>query len=225
MIIGNGLIAKTFSKYKFTDELTIFASGVSDSQETNTSSFLREQDLLMGFLNKAGKTRFVYFSSCDVINENNNSPYYVHKRKIEKLIANATYNYTIFRLPQVIGAGGNNANLVNFLKSKIINGEKFDLHLNHHKSIIHINDVLDMCCYILDNNMYIGEVVNIVNYNYIKMSNLVSLIEGLVQKDAIVNKFYDVKGVCYDDSCSAFISGKIGIEFDENYLYRALRKK
>lgn len=224
MIIGNGLIGKTFRKYKNSNELTIFASGVSDSQEKNTSSFLREEDMLKRFLRKAGKTRFVYFSSCDVINESNNSPYYSHKRKMETLIANGTHNYTIFRLPQVIGAGGNNANLVNFLRSKIINDEKFDLHLNHYKSIIHIKDVLDMCCYILDNNMYIGEVANIINSNCIKMSNIVSLIEDQVQKEAIVNEFYDVKRVHYDDSCSVVISGKVGIEFDENYLYRALRK-
>ena len=64
MVIGNGLLAKSFSKYKDDDQVIIFASGVSNSKEVNPEAFMREMDLLRSITNK--DALLVYFSTCSV---------------------------------------------------------------------------------------------------------------------------------------------------------------
>lgn len=52
MIIGNGLLAKTFNKEKkFFKNTIIFASGLANSKNTNKKEFKREKKLLKKFLN------------------------------------------------------------------------------------------------------------------------------------------------------------------------------
>ena len=41
--------------------------------------------------------------------------YYHHKENMETIIESSALNYIIFRLPQVVGNGGNKNNLINFL--------------------------------------------------------------------------------------------------------------
>ena len=50
MIYGNGLIAKSFIKYKKNSKFIFFASGVSNSQETNKFKYTREITLLKKIL-------------------------------------------------------------------------------------------------------------------------------------------------------------------------------
>ena len=61
MIVGDGLIA---NKLKFIDseDIIIFASGVSNSNENNESEFERERELLSTFIGYDKK--LIYFSSC-----------------------------------------------------------------------------------------------------------------------------------------------------------------
>ncbi len=46
MVIGNGLIGCIFSSFTKNDEIIIFASGVSNSKESNKNEFDREEKLL-----------------------------------------------------------------------------------------------------------------------------------------------------------------------------------
>ena len=45
MVIGNGLVASAFSKYKNDDDVIIFASGVSNSSTNKKEEFEREINL------------------------------------------------------------------------------------------------------------------------------------------------------------------------------------
>lgn len=60
MVIGNGLLATAFSNYKGDNSILIFASGVSNSGNTNLSEFEREKSLLKSALDL--KLRLIYFS-------------------------------------------------------------------------------------------------------------------------------------------------------------------
>ena len=61
MIVGNGLIAKSFlKKYGKDNNIIIFASGVSNSKETNPDNFKREEDLLVSFLKTYPQIKFIY---------------------------------------------------------------------------------------------------------------------------------------------------------------------
>lgn len=60
MIYGKGLIAKSFSKYKKKRKFIFFASGVSNSLETNLLSYNREMQLLKKVLFEKKKKTNIY---------------------------------------------------------------------------------------------------------------------------------------------------------------------
>ena len=91
MIIGNGLVAKKFKHYK--RNVIIFASGVSNSLETNDIQFYKEKQLLEDTLKKHPDKLLIYFSSRNV--DLLNSPYYQHKLNMENLIKSYKNKYII----------------------------------------------------------------------------------------------------------------------------------
>ena len=110
MVIGNGLLGNIFSldgsKY---DDFLIFASGVSDSKNTDINSSKREEDLINKTLLENIGLTFVYFSS--ILVDTINNDYYKHKLKMEELVKLKAEKYIIFRIPQIVGHLGNQNNL------------------------------------------------------------------------------------------------------------------
>lgn len=141
MIIGNGLIASAFvTDYKEDDNFIIFAAGVSNSFETKISEFERERNLLIKTLSENQNKHLIYFSS--FIDSNILKRKYVeHKNNVEKIIKESKNNYTILKLPQVIGHGGNNHELVNFITTKLKQNEEISVYKNTYKSLIDVDDV------------------------------------------------------------------------------------
>ncbi|MEO7210677.1 MAG: hypothetical protein ABIY35_07020, partial [Chitinophagaceae bacterium] len=61
MIIGKGMVAKGFRNYEKNDDILVFASGVSNSANTSTVEFEKEQSLLQDtIINHPGK-KLIYF--------------------------------------------------------------------------------------------------------------------------------------------------------------------
>ena len=94
MIIGSGLIAKSFSKNKLFDDYLIFASGVSNSNTTDENEFKREENLLIK--NLSTDKPLIYFSS--IFSSSIDNPYFNHKRDMENLVKNSHSNFFIFRI-------------------------------------------------------------------------------------------------------------------------------
>jgi nucleoside-diphosphate-sugar epimerase len=130
MVIGNGLIATAFREYQ-NSEYIIFASGVSNSLETDESKFKKEENLLRKTLEK--NKHIVYFSSVNYLNQ-----YGTHKKYMEYLVQGSD-SYTIIKLPQVIGTGGNPANLFNYLVRNI--GKEITVYDKAYKSLIDVEDL------------------------------------------------------------------------------------
>ena len=66
MIIGNGLVAKSFKREKkFFKNIIVFASGLANSKNINKKEFVREKKLLKKFLN-IKKKKLIYFSTLDI---------------------------------------------------------------------------------------------------------------------------------------------------------------
>lgn len=149
MVIGNGLLAKGFknSNYNF-DDYIIFTSGVSNSKENDIKEFEKEKKLLLKVINENNSLKLIYFSSILVINSENN--YYRHKLEVEDLIKKNSDNYIIFRVPQIVGKVGNPNNLVNFIKNSIINKNKIDIYGDVERSLIYINDLVNITFYCFD---------------------------------------------------------------------------
>ncbi len=119
MIIGNGLLANEFDVYKNSNDVTIFASGVSNSNEKRGGEFEREMRLLRSEADNDECRLLIYFSSTKVFESGDNDNLYIkHKKDVEKFINENFKSFLIFRLPQVIGKGGNPNTLANNIYNK-----------------------------------------------------------------------------------------------------------
>lgn len=140
MIIGHGLIANAFKDYEYNEDVLIFASGVSNSLETNIEQFNREKNLLINTLDTLSNKCIVYFSS--IVDSNSSKTLYLsHKKNMVDLIKTYSKNYIIIILPQLIGKSTNKHTLFNFLVEKIKNNETINVYKNTYKSIIDVDDV------------------------------------------------------------------------------------
>lgn len=110
MIVGTGDIAKVL---KDNDNHTYFASGVSNSLETNPILFNRERDLLM---NTHTNNTLVYFSTLSIYSKK--SPYTKHKLAMEELIKKRFPNYIILRLGNITW-GKNPNTFINYFKRRL----------------------------------------------------------------------------------------------------------
>ena len=183
MIIGNGLIASSFKK---NDDLNhvFFASGVSDSNENNYLSFKREKDLLLETINNLNNRILIYFSSVSIYCLN--SKYTNHKKEMENLISNSNIDYYIFRLPQVLGNGGNSKNLVNFISNKILKGDLFDLNISAERSILDVDDLVRIVKSVINKNKK-DNIFDIAGIEFKKVLDIVRYIELVLNKKGNFN--------------------------------------
>ena len=131
-IIGHGDIASVLPNR---DDLLFFASGVSNSQETDEKEYQREINLLM---KQDRNSHLVYFSSIAVFNAS--TRYFRHKREMEELVRENFKKYTILRLGNILW-GSNPYTIINFIKNQIERGEKIEIR-NEYKYVVDKNEFL-----------------------------------------------------------------------------------
>jgi hypothetical protein len=120
MIVGRGDIASVLNDR---DGAIFFVSGVSNSNETRESEFMREIELL----DKQDKTKCIfYFSSIALDDLNKNSQYLQHKRRMELLIKSNFENYNIIRIGNITW-GSNPNTFINYIKNKRSKGESVEI--------------------------------------------------------------------------------------------------
>ena len=141
MVIGNGLIASGFEKYKDNNNVLIFAAGVSNSLETDNKIFYREEHLLTRTIKLNWDKTFVYFSSNSYYSNSSKKSYFMHKLEMEDIVNRNCGKRIIMKLPQVIGHKGNPNTLFNFIHKKLINDEEIPVYENSHRSLIDIDDL------------------------------------------------------------------------------------
>jgi nucleoside-diphosphate-sugar epimerase len=140
MVIGHGLIASAFNDYVNDSDFIIFAAGVSNSLETDKNEFNREENLLSKTLLENKDKHIIYFSTFADSNIEKRK-YAEHKLNMEMLILDSKNYYSILKLPQVIGHGGNIHTLVNFIVDKIKNNKEINVYKNTYKSLVDVEDV------------------------------------------------------------------------------------
>lgn len=223
MIVGGGLLARAFyESYSQNDGVTIFSSGVSNSQEISADKFLREENLLRENLGKAKK--IVYFSTCSIEDETvKKSPYVTHKIKMESLIKDSSKNFIIFRLPQLIGKTRNPNTLVNFLYSKILNDEEFNVQEFARRNIIDVEHVAQIVKCILEQG-HDNQIINIANKNSISVLEIVKILEGFLAKKGSYKLIPEGSNYSIESKLCNEISQICGISFEENYVSLAIKK-
>jgi len=183
MIIGNGLLASVFIDSDINyDDFIIFASGVSDSKQTNQNEFNREKELVLKTLVENKELKFIYFSS--ILADISNNDYYNHKLEIENIIKDKSNNYIIFRVPQIIGRNGNKNNLVNFLKNAILKDDEITIFENVKRALLDIDDLINIVNYCKDKVN--SSVINISDVEKISVFDLVTIISNHLNKESTI---------------------------------------
>ena len=156
MIVGNGLIASLFYDVD-REDVIFFASGVSNSLETELSEFQREEDLIRETFTQNPDKLFVYFSTCSIYDSSKaDSQYVLHKLKMEQIIAENCPKYLILRLSNAVGKGGNPNLLINYLVRSVRNHQKINVHTKATRNIIDTEDIKNL----------VLQVINYQNFNY-----------------------------------------------------------
>jgi nucleoside-diphosphate-sugar epimerase len=224
MLVGTGMMAKAFSYFESIQDVIIFASGVSNSQENNNIAFQREEELVRCYLTQNNNVVFVYFSTCSIYDPAYKESRYVqHKLQIEAIIKRYQKEYIIFRLPQVVGKT-TSSTLINFLFNAIKNNDKFEIWGKAYRNLIDCEEVFKICRYIIQSKLFINQTVNVASTIKIPVPKIVEIVEKVLNKKG--NYSITDKGSDYDIELTDIlpIIIKLGVEFDENYPERLIRK-
>ena len=185
MVIGNGMLAQKFAKYKSNLDIIIFASGVSNSLEKNSLEYLREAELLENIVTQNKDAVLVYFSSCSMYDSSvKETKYVLHKIAMENFIKKNVKKYLIFRISQIVGNTTNNT-LVNYLIKSIKAKDRIVIWKNSMRNLIDIDDVYSIVSYILDNKTEVNQVIHIANSQNIWILDIVRQIENILKISAI----------------------------------------
>ncbi len=179
MIIGNGLIAKTLAGIDHTNYV-IFASGVSNSTETNPAMFQREIDLL---LSQERKKTLVYFSTCSITDPTLTETAYVkHKLKIENLIKKEFPTYLILRLSTLVGKTDNPHTFFNHIKNKVLNNEEVIIHKNAWRYLFDSDDLKIIVPALLKDKETKNTTLHAAYNNAMNVLDIVKLMDTLLKK-------------------------------------------
>lgn len=222
MIIGNGLIANAFKETGKDDELLIFASGVSNSNEVSSAEYQREENLLLSVIGEFPDKIIIYFSSCDVGNNVEHIKYYAHKINMENIVKKGVNSFYIFRLPQVVGINDNRNTLLNYLFFKIQDNAHFDIWANAGRRLIGIDDAVSIVTNIVNNNAHLNSTFNVAALVQYSVLDVVGAIEKFLNKKAVYNLRDKGSAAVLDLSLVSSIVQDLGIDFYDHYLERLL---
>lgn len=225
MVYGKGMIATIFESYRNKEDYIIFASGVSDSTNTDNKVFDREMILIIETIKSNKDKIFVYFSTCSIYDPFiRHSPYVQHKIKMENLIMKHSSSFIIFRLTNPIGNTSNTHTVFNYFISHITQKKEFTVWKNASRNIIDIDEVYILCNEILEQKLFINTIINIASPVNYPVPFIVESIENYFNQKAsytLVNK----AGVPVIDTTAIDpILTKYNITFDEHYLDKLLKK-
>lgn len=223
MIIGSGLVARAFTPLFADDARTvIFASGVSNSSETDPAAFARERVMLEQCL--AGDIdRLVYFGSCNVVNPLQDSPYFQHKRAMEALVA-AHPAGTVLRLPQVVGHTRNPNTLTNFLRDRILAGDPLTVWTRACRNLIDIDDVVRIAAQLLSGTGPVPKVASIASPWSLPMTEIVGLFESVLGRRAQIIAVDRGEEMRIDTALAERTARDIGLDFGPDYPLRVIHK-
>lgn len=225
MVIGNGMIATRFNDYQNDDHTIIFASGVSNSKNMVESYFEREVELIKKTIKDYPRKQFIYFSTCSVDDQElSNTPYVIHKKKVEELISKETSSYIIFRVSNVAGMSNNPFTLLNYFVLNILQGNLITIWENACRNIIDLDDVYTITDWMIKEKNNNNSIINIANPKNYSVPEIVASIENHFNKKAMANKVH--RGESYNIDISAIkpVINQLNIQFKDDYLSTLLKK-
>ena len=225
MVVGQGMIAKRFESYEKDDRFVIFASGVSNSKNRIIAEYNRETDLLQSIIEAHKEKILVYFSTCSVYDpEEKNSPYILHKYKAENIVQSYSQQFYVFRVSNLVGKSDNPNTILNFFVYHTVNKINFDLWSNAVRNLVDIDDMYRIVDYILQDRLYLNQIINVANPSNYNVTEIVKTIEEFWQIEANYVSIAKGSSIPIDLSIISPIIQKLNIQFGENYLVNLLEK-
>jgi glycosyltransferase involved in cell wall biosynthesis len=225
VLIGNGVIANRFCDYALKSNYLIFAGSINDFAINDDAAFQNEEAALQLALADNPDVPFIYFSSCSILDpEVGETPYVLHKIRMEELLQNQAKFFLIFRLPEVIGLSGDESNLVNVLVDAISNKKPFEISAKAQKNLIDIDNVHTIADEIIKSNKYSNSIINIASTQKTSIYALIQNIEQFLGLKARFDKVEKGSDMDLDISEIQPLLSMLNINFDENYIPRVLEK-
>ena len=177
------MIANAFRNNDLED-VVFYASGVSNSLETDENQFRREENLIRKTLDENPDKLFVYCSTCSIYDSSKNaSAYVLHKLNMEHLVSTESSRYLIARVSNAVGKGGNPNLLMNYLFQSILNQKKIVIHQNATRNLIDVEDVRNLILKLIIEKEK-NKIYNVAYLENIMISELVSVFEEVLGIDA-----------------------------------------
>ena len=189
MIIGNGLIANLFREND-RENVVFFASGVSNSLETDKSAFLREENLIRKTIKENPNKIFIYFSTCSIYDSSKNGSSYVnHKLKMEQIVEELANQFLILRVSNAVGKGGNPNLLMNYLVNAFHQEKEITVHTLATRNLIDADDVKNITLKFINENSF-NKIINVAYLENFSTTEVLEILEKHFNKTA---KTYLVK--------------------------------
>lgn len=224
MVVGHGMMARAFSVFRDRAEIVIFASGVSNSLESDPVAFDREAALLEQTRADHSGALLVYFGTCSVDDpERRKTPYVQHKLRMESLLVASSGPWLVLRVPLAIGRNPGGRTLAQFLYERIVRGEAFEVWEGAARFPIDVDDVLRIGSRLIADQAMWNRRINIALRRFAVL-DFVHVMEGIVGKKAVYNVVR--KGRSFDLDCPEVraMAGALNLDLSEHYLERVLRK-
>ena len=221
MVIGQGLLAKAFNRYKDSNKVLIFASGVSNSKETDLTMFKREHAILTSYSNT--DLKLIYFSTISVVDESLKESLYVqHKLSMEKYIAENFKNFIIFRLPNVVGHTPNKHTFFNSIKESILTKQRVKVLSNATRYLIDVDDLTEYLPQLIEEEN--RKVINVCFNNKTSVQELTEMIGDALHTPYKIELVEG--GSDYEVASSTFLSyiNSDAVGLQENYNYIIVNK-
>ena len=225
MVIGNGMIAKRFSRFAGDAGRLVFASGVSNSSNTSEDAFTRESDLLIQQMGQYPAATVIYFSTCSIYDPSlQDSAYVLHKLKMEELIKSVASSYIIFRVSNPVGFTDNPHTLINYFTEHIRRKEPLSIWQYASRNLIDLDDMARICEAVMEDEQYLNKVINVANPVNYPVLQIVQAIEAHFGSKG--NYYLVEKGnsPMIDTSDIQPFYSKLHIDFGNDYLQRLLKK-
>jgi nucleoside-diphosphate-sugar epimerase len=228
MIIGSGLIATAFRTRIETLPLnsTIYAAGVSNSSCMDPREFVRERERVLATIaDTVDNGPFVYFSTCSAEDPaSKTSAYVLHKTAMERLVRDKRPRHFIFRLPQLAGFTPNPHTLLNYLFSRIVRSERFQIWSGAYRNIIDVDDVVRLACDMMNHATQGGETINIACTHNTSIQDIVHSLEEVLDRRAIFDAIERGDSFPIDVERMHESMARTGVSFPDTYLRATIEK-
>ncbi len=224
MIIGNGLLASAFDLQQVRNlGATVFASGVSNSNEGNPQAFLREDELLTRHL-EASSGPFVYFSTCSIDDPDKGSGHYAqHKASMEDKVR-ARAETLILRLPQVVGRTSNPNTLTNYIAQHLADGSELTVWAGAIRCLVDVDHVAGVAMHLLSRHELLDATEQVAPPETVTMPVLVAMMESVMQRKANIRVIDRKGGMTPDASLLCSVAPYIDVDISPGYNLRLLQK-